>query len=153
MQINSRIFGNIDVAEDKILHFEKGLIGFEDYKKFTLLYDAEKGNKNSIMWLQSIDEPQLAFPVADPLNLCDEYNPVVEDDWLDAIGGIDNPDDLYVLAVMTVPSDLTKVTANLKAPVIINVNTRKGCQIIVGNDEYQVRYNVYDYICKIKEES
>lgn len=152
MQINSRLFGEIDIAEDKIIFFEKGLIGFDQYKNYAIIYDSEKKDGGSIMWLQSMDEPELAFPVVDPLNICPDYNPTVEDEWLEPIGGIHNPDDLYVLSVMTVPSDLTKVTANLKAPLIINTDTRRGCQIIVGNDEYQVRYNVYDYIKKIKEE-
>lgn len=151
MQINSRVFGNIDVAEDKIIYFDKGLIGFDEYKKFTLLYDSEK-EKNTIMWLQSMEEPNLAFPVADPLNIYPGYDPVVEDEWLASIGGMDDAEDLYVLSVMTVPADLTKITANLKAPIVINTRTKKGCQIIAGNEEYQVRYNVYDYIQKIKEE-
>lgn len=57
-----------------------------------------------------------------------------------------------MLVVLTVPSDLTKMTANLKAPLVINTDTRKGCQIIVNNEEYQVRYNVYDYVQSLKKE-
>ena len=67
-------------------------------------------------------------------------------------GGIDKPEDVFVLVVLTVPSDLTKMTANLKAPLVINTDTRKGCQIIVNNEEYQVRYNVYDYVQSLKKE-
>ena len=71
---------------------------------------------------------------------------------LESIGGIDKPEDVFVLVVLTVPSDLTKMTANLKAPLVINTDTRKGCQIIVNNEEYQVRYNVYDYVQSLKKE-
>jgi len=60
--------------------------------------------------------------------------------------------DYFLLSVVTVPSDLTKMTANLKAPIVINMNTKKACQLIVNNDNYEVRYNVYDYIQKMKEE-
>lgn len=104
------------------------------------------------MWLQSMEEPELAFPVADPTHICSGYNPVVEDELLESIGGIDKPEDVFVLVVLTVPSDLTKMTANLKAPLVINTDTRKGCQIIVNNEEYQVRYNVYDYVQSLKKE-
>ncbi|MDD6234126.1 MAG: flagellar assembly protein FliW [Lachnospiraceae bacterium] len=152
MQINSRLFGEIDIEDDKIIDFKNGIIGFEEYHKYALIFDAEKESSKSIMWLQSMEEPQLAFPVADPTHIYNGYNPVVEDEWLESIGGIDKPEDVFVLVVLTVPSDLTKMTANLKAPLVINTDTRKGCQIIVNNEEYQVRYNVYDYVQGLKKE-
>ena len=142
MQINSRLFGEIDIEDDKIIDFKNGIIGFEEYHKYALIFDAEKESSKSIMWLQSMEEPELAFPVADPTHIYSGYNPVVEDEWLESIGGIDKPEDVFVLVVLTVPSDLTKMTANLKAPLVINTDTRKGCQIIVNNEGYQVRYNV-----------
>lgn len=124
-------------------------MGFEEYEHYTLIFNAEK--KGSIMWLQSLDEPELAFTVMDPMKIVPEYNPVVEDEWLEPLGEVDSEDDYFLLSVVTVPSDLTKMTANLKAPVVINMKTKKACQIIVNNDDYQVRYNVYDYVKKVKE--
>ena len=146
MQINSRLFGEIDVEDDKVIDFKNGIIGFEEHHKYALIFDAEKESSKSIMWLQSMEEPELAFPVADPTHICSGYNPVVEDELLESIGGIDKPEDVFVLVVLTVPSDLTKMTANLKAPLVINTDTRKGCQIIVNND------NVYDYVQSLKKE-
>lgn len=151
MHINSRLFGEIDVDDSKIISFEKGIIGFDDCRSFTLLYDSEKNEQRSIMWLQSVDRPELAFPVADPMNITHGYNPVVEDEWLEPIGEIKKEDDIYVLVILTVPSDLTKMTANLKAPLIINTDTMKGCQLIVNNEEYEVRYNVYDFVQELKK--
>ena len=151
MHINSRLFGEIDVDDNKIITFESGIIGFDECRHFTLLYDSEKGNQRSIMWLQSVERPELAFPVADPMSISREYNPIVEDEWLEPIGEIKNEEDIYVLVILTVPSDLTRMTANLKAPVIINTGTMKGCQLIVNSEEYQVRYNVYDYIQELKK--
>ena len=153
MKVSSRIFGEIEIEDDKILTFESGLIGFEEYKKFAIVYDTEKQTKGGIMWLQSMEDPDLAFPIIDPMLVYDNYNPVVEDEWLKPIGDIKNETDIFVLSILTVPSDLTKMTANLKAPVIINTETRKACQIIVNNEEYEVRHNVYDYIEKLKKEA
>ena len=153
MKVSSRIFGEIEIEDDKILTFESGLIGFEEYKKFAIVYDTETQTKGGIMWLQSMEDPDLAFPIIDPMLVYDNYNPVVEDEWLKPIGDIKNETDIFVLSILTVPSDLTKMTANLKAPVIINTETRKACQIIVNNEEYEVRYNVYDYIEKLKKEA
>ncbi|MGN0379048.1 MAG: flagellar assembly protein FliW, partial [Butyrivibrio sp.] len=69
MHINSRLFGEIDVDDNKIITFESGIIGFDECRHFTLLYDSEKGNQRSIMWLQSVERPELAFPVADPMSI------------------------------------------------------------------------------------
>lgn len=149
MKVNTRLFGEIDVAEDRIISFTTGIMGFEKYVHYTLIFNAEK--KGNIMWLQSLDEPELAFTVMDPMKIVPEYNPVVEDEWLAPLGEVETEDDYFLLSVVTVPSDLTKMTANLKAPIVINMKTMKACQIIVNNDDYQVRYNVYDCVKKMKE--
>lgn len=153
MKVNSRLFGEIDIADDKVITFESGLIGFDEYRKYAIIFDSEKETKGGIMWLQSMEEPQLAFPVIDPMNIISDYNPVVEDEWLEPIGEFKDETELYVLAVLTVPADLTQMTANLKAPLIINTETRKACQIIVNNEEYSVHYNVYEYVEKLKKEA
>ncbi len=149
MKVNTRLFGEIDAAEDRIISFTTGIMGFEEYVHYTLIFNAEK--KGNIMWLQSLDEPELAFTVMDPMKIVPEYNPVVEDEWLAPLGEVETEDDYFLLSVVTVPSDLTKMTANLKAPIVINMKTMKACQIIVNNDDYQVRYNVYDCVKKMKE--
>lgn len=152
MQIKSKLFGDIEIQDDKIITFEHGIMGFEELKKYALVFDSDKPTPNKIMWLQSAEISDLAFPVLDPTIIMKEYNPIVEDEWLAPIGGYTTEEDLLVLCILTVPSDLTKMTANIKAPLIINSNTKKGCQIIANNDEYSVRYNVYDILQKKKEE-
>lgn len=153
MHIDSRIFGEIDIDDDKIIRFEEGVIGFKEYHNYALIYDEEKRKdpKGGIMWLQCMDEPDLAFPVADPLHIYPGYNPVVEDEWLAPIGEFDDVDDIFLLSILTVPSDITKVTANLKAPLIINTVTKKACQTIVNNEEYEIKYNIYDYVQSLKK--
>lgn len=153
MHIDSRVFGEIDIDDDKIIRFEDGVIGFEEYHNYALIYDEEKrkNTKGGIMWLQCMDEPDLAFPVADPLHIYPGYNPVVEDEWLASIGEFKDVDDIFLLSILTVPSDITKVTANLKAPLIINTITRKACQTIVNNEEYEIKYNIYDYVQSLKK--
>lgn len=151
MKVNTRLFGEIEVDDSKIITFTTGIMGFEEYKKYTLIYNADKfGN---IKWLQCLDKPDLAFTVIDPMDVVAEYNPVVDDEILGQLGEVETDEDYFILVIVTVPSDLTKMTANLKAPVIINTKTRKANQIIVNNDDYAVRYNVYQYIKKCKEDA
>lgn len=153
MKINSRIFGEVEIDEEKIIEIPNGLMGFEQYHKFAIAYDSEKESKSGIMWLQSIDEEGLAFPVMDPTKVMESYSPMVEDEWLEPIGKFESDSDLYILTVLTVPSDIKKMTINLKAPLIINTVTRKGCQLIVDNDDYDIRFFVYDYLEKQKKEA
>ena len=57
MKAKTRIFGEIEIADDKIITLEKGMIGFPDLNRFALIFDEEKQKKhNSIMWLQSMDD-------------------------------------------------------------------------------------------------
>lgn len=149
MTLETRLFGNIEIDGNKIINFKNGMIGFEELKQFMIIHDSEKEN-SKILWLQSLDEGQIAFPVIDPLLICENYNPVVEDELFKSIGEIVN-DEILVLTTITVPSDLQKMSTNLKAPIIINPVTMKGCQIIVDNEEYLVKYPIYDIIKGNKE--
>ena len=149
MLIKTRCFGEIDLTEDKILTFDNGILGFEDYKRYTILFNNEDGKEQSISWLQSVDEETLAIPVINPLLVKEDYDPTVEDELLKSLGEL-NDDNLLVLLTMTIPADLEQMTANLKAPIIISADTKKGCQIIVENKDYEVRYKVYDILKKKK---
>ena len=151
MQITTKVFGEITVDDDKLIYFPKGIIGFPDLKDFALIHDEEKGS-DSIHWLQSIQEPAFAMPVMDPLSVKETYNPVVEDELLKPLGKLD-PEEILVLVTVTVPKDLTQMSVNLQAPIILNAENKTGCQIIIDNvaDEFPVKFMVYDILQKKKE--
>lgn len=151
MLVQTKYFGEIDLTDDKVITLERGLIGFDEYKKYTILYDSEKEERPTISWLQSLDEPGLALPVISPLVVKPDYNPVVEDELLAGMGEV-TEDNIVVLLTLTVPEDIKKMTANLKAPIIINSDTRKGAQIIVENQDYEIKYNVYEFIQSLKDQ-
>ncbi len=144
MKINTKVFGEVEIADDKIIHFPSGIVGFPELTEFTLLHDEEKG-AGSIHWLQSIQEPGFAMPVMDPLLVCPDYNPEVDDELLKPLGGLD-PEEILVLVTVTVPSDLKKMSVNLRGPVIINAAAKKACQVIVEGEGYQVKYPVYEIL-------
>lgn len=150
MRFMTKHFGEIELGEDKLLTFENGIMGFENFKKYTILFDIESGEKPIISWIQSVEEPELAIPVINPLLIKEDYNPTVEDELLTSLGELTD-ENLVVLLSLTVSSDITKMTSNLKAPFIINADTKKGCQVIVENSDYPVKYNVYDMVEKMKK--
>ena len=136
MVAQTRLFGEVTIDDDKVLDFPNGIIGISDKHKFAIIYDEERGSDTAIRWLQSMEDPYLALPV-------------IEDEWLEVI---DNPadEDIVVLLTMIVSSDVTRVTANMKAPIVINSRTCKGEQIIVENPDYEAKFNVYEAIQKKK---
>ncbi|MBQ9512290.1 MAG: flagellar assembly protein FliW [Lachnospiraceae bacterium] len=151
MKLSTRVFGEVEISEDKILTFPNGIIGFPDMTRFTLMHDSEKDD-SSIHWLQSVDEPSFAMPVIDPLYVKEDYNPLIEDDVLTDLQPL-NEDNTLVLVTLTVPRDLKKMTVNLKGPIIVNTESRKASQIIVEDDDCSVKFPIYDILQKIKEEA
>lgn len=151
MKAKTRLFGEIDIEEDKIIHLENGMIGFPDMQNFALIFDEEKGKDAKIMWLQSMDEPEMAFPVMRPELVMPEYNPTVNDEVLEPLGTMTD-ENIFVVVTLTAVADVKKNSVNLKAPIIINTETRKGCQIIV-EDNYPVKYNIYKALKEKKEKA
>ena len=144
MQIKTKVFGEITIDDDKIIDFPNGIVGFPDLVQFTLIHDEEKG-KDSIHWLQSLQEPAFAMPVMDPLLVCPEYNPEVDDDILKNIGEL-IPDETLILVTVTVPKELQAMSVNLRAPIVINAAEKKATQVIVEGDEYPIKYPIYEIL-------
>lgn len=146
MKVNTKWFGEIEIGDDKIITFEKGLIGLDQNHKFTIIYDSGKDTDSPIMWLQSLEDEKLAMPIMKPELIKSDYDPVVEDELVYALGDQIENAELLVVVTVTVPSDLKKMTCNLKAPIIINVDTLKAVQLIADNEDYLVRYPIYDLL-------
>ncbi len=140
MKIDTKYFGNIEIGEEKIIHFENGVLGFEDYKDYTILYDNEK-EKSFFSWLQSTEESSLAFPIVNPFNVVENYNPQINDDMLESIGGISD-EDIVVFLMATIPEDVKQASVNMKAPLIINASSRKGVQVIAEGQEYEIKHKL-----------
>jgi flagellar assembly factor FliW len=150
MFIKTRIFGDVEISDDKIITFDDGIIGFPDLKHFAIMHDEEKGSDAGIKYFQSVEEPGFAMPVMDPLMVCENYNPQVNDELLTPLGELKD-DNIIVLVTVTVPTDLTKMTVNLQGPLIINADEKKGAQIIVEGNDYPVRFPIYDILKSRKE--
>lgn len=153
MKANTRIFGEIDIPQEKIITMEKGMIGFPELTKFTLIFNAEKPDRKgrTIMWLQSMDDGDIAFPVIWPTIIEPDYKPTVNEELLAPLGELDD-ENTYMLVTVNVPHDLTKIACNLKAPIILNTDTNKAAQIIV-EDDFKVHYPIYEILQRNKQKA
>ncbi len=149
MEAKTRVFGDIIIDDDKVLTFAQGIIGYPELRRFALLHDMEQETV-ILRWLQSLEDPDFALPVINPLLVREDYDPVVEDSRLESLGALDQ-ENLLVLVTVSMPEDLTKMSVNLQGPIIINSLSCKGCQLIVEGEEYPVRYPIYDKLKARKE--
>ena len=150
MNVKTRHFGEVEIDERKVITFDSGLFGFENYKKYILLYDSSTDEIPNIQWLQSIDEELLALPVMIPTTIIADYNPEVEDETLASIGEFKD-EDISILVTVTVPIDIKNMSINLKAPIVINTETMKGCQVIAENPEYEIKFKIHDLLAAARQ--
>lgn len=153
MLAQTRFFGEVNIDDEKILTFENGIMGFEDMKHWTIMYDIEKGTEGAISWLQSLDFPGLALPIISPYAITKEYAPVVEDELLAPLGEFKD-EDLLIFLILTIPKENPKeTTANFKAPVLINPVNKKGLQLIINNEDYLIKQKLHDALAAMKKEN
>jgi len=141
MQLVTKHFGTIEIEDKGIIDFPEGLPGFEDVKKFILLSSQEEGAL--FQWLQSVDKPDLAFVVINPMAFKPDYDIDIPDDEV-AILEINDLSKVLVFTIVVVPEDITKMTANLMAPIIINTVTNKAKQVVVEKSGYKTRHYILD---------
>jgi flagellar assembly factor FliW len=136
VRIDTTRFGEVDIPEDKVISFPRGILGFDRLKAYFLMDYKD----TSIKWLQAVDDPSVAFMVVDPFLFFPEYSPdisPVEKQLLEA----DYPADLVVMAIMNVRRDETppQVTLNLQAPLVFNASKMRGFQIVMEKSRFGVR--------------
>ncbi len=135
IQVKTTRFGDLQVPEDKIIHFPEGLLGFSKLKRYILLDYKD----TSIKWLQAVDDPDVAFIVINVFEIEPEYEIKVPDS-VQRLLGLERPEDAVVLVILRVEGG--KLLANLQGPLVINSLTRKGVQMVVENASVKV-YNMH----------
>ena len=134
MQLSTRDFGVVDVKEKDIIEFTQPMFGFDEYRKYVMLCDSEIGNH--FAWLQSVDDPELCFLLADPELAQTAYRESIPEKALTELG---SGSTYECWVVMVVPEDnFAEATVNLKSPVLINTETHHAAQIILEKD-YPIR--------------
>jgi flagellar assembly factor FliW len=135
MKVHTSRFGTVDIQPDDILFFRNGLMGFEDCQHWVLLADAAN---SSVAWLQSMQHSNVALPVVSPRRFVGDYQ--VRLDPAD-VGQLHLTalEQAYVLGVVSRDGDM--LTLNLRAPIIINLDRRLGCQVITV-DSQPIQYQL-----------
>ena len=138
-QCRSSRFGTLEINDDSVLTFPSGLLGFPESRRYVILdHDTEAPFK----WLQSLDEPALAFVIIDPDLLLADYHIELAGDALAEVQG-NEESDLATAVILTIPSeDPGRMTANLRGPLLMNQRT-KLCKQLVLSDEFPTRHPLF----------
>ena len=139
MQVKTKTLGTVEVGEERLISIPSGLFGFEEYTDFALV-DCEY---EPLIWLQSLQDPNLAFLLIDPFLITDEYEADIADSELMRIG-IKDPADVTVMTIVTVPGDGSPVTANFQGPLIINKKNHLCMQAILDSSRWTTKHNIIE---------
>lgn len=140
MILNTAKFGEIEIEEDRIFNFVLPVIGFDELSKFIIL----DPNKDTLFkWLQSIEDPSLAFPVISVAALNYDYSIDLSDGVIKTLD-IQNPDSLLVMNITSIPQDNPRgTTINLLAPLIFNLDNYTAGQIVLSGSGYDISYPMF----------
>lgn len=143
MIIKTKHFGEIEVDEKNIINFCDGIPGFDDFKKYIIIQNPEKDVPFN--WLQSIDNTDLAFVIINPFVFKNDYEFDMPENTIKRLD-IKSHEDINIYSIVTIPEDINKMTANLAAPIIINVLNKLGKQILLQDSEYSRKHLILEEI-------
>jgi len=140
--IQTRLFGEIEIEDEKILTFPSGLVGMKHLKRFIIL---DKEKDRPFRWMQSLEDPSIAFLTLEPRVFHPDYRVTLQQQEVDPIG-ITEATEVLVLCIVTLYREPKTLTANLQGPLVVNVENRKGKQVILLENQYTPRHDILQEI-------
>lgn len=128
-------FGEVRFAQTDVIEFPWGLPGFAGLHRFLALSLEEQPN---FVWLQSVEDPSVALPAADPWQIFSDYEPrlpVYATETLE----LRNSEDFTILCVVVVTKDAKEMSMNLMAPIVVNLKTNRARQVMLENSHYPIK--------------
>lgn len=144
MKVKTACFGELEVNKRDIIRFADGILGFEGLKEFFVV---DPGDRTMILWLQSVAEEGTAFPILEPKIFMPGHSvnlPLFELSDLD----LRSRDEAAVYTILTIPENITEISANLKAPLVINNRTKMAKQVILQDGKLPICHPIYKELRK-----
>jgi len=136
MKVNTTRFGELDVPDTLIIRMTKPVLGFEQLKRFVIV---ETADFEPFKWFQAVDDPQVAFVIVNPLLFFPEYGVEVNPREIDELR-VSDVRDVDTYAIVTIPQDFTRMTANLQGPILVNTRRNLAKQLVLVNSTYRIRH-------------
>ncbi len=136
MKVNTSRFGELEVPENLIIRMTKPVLGFEQLKRYVIV---ETLDFEPFKWFQSVDDPQVAFVIVNPLLFFPDYTIEVNPREIDELR-VDNVREINTYAIVTIPQEYTRMTANLQGPLLVNTRTNLAKQLVLVNSTYRIKH-------------
>lgn len=124
-------FGEVEYDPQNAIHFPAGMLGFPTLHKFIVMPNQKAG---PLFWIQSTEDPDIAFVLTDPSNFFLNYKVAPDDDEKKLLQ-MQEDDECFALAIVTVPPD-QKITLNLAAPILFAPKTNRAIQVILEDGQF-----------------
>jgi len=134
MEVRTTRFGVLQIAEERIIHMPKGLLGFSQYTRYCLL---EPGEDSCFFWLQCVDEPALAFVITDPSMFVADYSVPIRPEQMGDMG-LAKLEDAQVFVIVNKVDQM--LTGNLQGPLVINTLNKVGEQLVLAEKRWTTRH-------------
>ena len=139
MKIKTTRFGELEVNQTDIVTFTEGLLGFESLKKYFVV---DPGDSTLILWLQSTEDEKVAFPIIEPKIFKPDYIAKLLPADLNGLE-LESLQTAKLYSILTIPANVTEMSANLKAPIVINSSKKVGKQIVLQDSKLSVKHEMY----------
>jgi flagellar assembly factor FliW len=147
-KLETKHFGEISYDPTRVITFPEGIPGFPESTQYILMSESE--DEDTFFWLQSIDDGDVAFTLMDVYKVLPDYDPQVEDDEIAALGEM-NDTPLLIYNIVVIPDYVRQMRVNLRAPVVMNLNTGLGKQVICTNEDYSIRFMIFEELERAKK--
>ncbi|HOR84907.1 MAG TPA: flagellar assembly protein FliW [Bacillota bacterium] len=137
MKIKTKFCGEIECGEEDIISFEQGIPGFTHLCKFIIIPIQEL----IFSYMQSVEDEGICFIIIPPTFVDPKYDINISDETVKNLRA-EKPEDLIVYAIVTLPDDISEMTANLRAPILINTKNNKAVQEVLEDERYNIRHKV-----------
>lgn len=142
MKITTARFGEIEVVQENVITFNRGILGFGELHKF-ILFPADETQETPFYFLQSVEEGEVCFFLLDTFSFYPEYDFELDEDSVSDLN-IERPEDVLTFTIVTAKESLKDATTNLKAPVIINNNQKLAKQVVLEKGNYLIKQPLFD---------
>ena len=138
MEVQTTRFGPVEIDESRVITFPSGLLGFSSFKRYALLQPNDDG---IFYWLQSLESPDLAFVVSDPLLWVTDYKTTIRREQMEELElpGLDAAQ-VYVI----INKYGQTLTANLQGPLVVNVANRRAMQLVLAEKRWTTRHEIVE---------
>lgn len=137
MKLNTHYFGELEVRDDQIINFVNGLKGFEEMKQFAIINNYDTEEPVPFFWLQSLENPELAFVLTVPFIFRPDYAFDLPKETEETLH-ITKESELGIYSIVTIPGEIKDFTYNLMGPIVVNYSTREGDQVVLYNDNFSL---------------